>query len=263
MTELSTPIGRLVAGHPIKSKPSFDDKTKQPRLDSTGRQMNETFIALAIPKIAGLDWKQTDWGQILVGVAQGAFVAGESGRNDFAWKVTDGDSTVVNQKSVRWCDKEGYPGHWVMNLSTMYNVTCYHTGRYAPHDAIKDAAAIKAGDYIRVNLEIKGNGSQQSPGIYLNPVLVSVEREGVEIIPVGKDAGAAFGAPQQQQQAPPPQQQQQQAPPPQQTPDLAPPPPADDFVKGPVMYNANGKQCTKEALLAAGWNEAQVDALPH
>lgn len=192
-----TPVGRLVGGHPMKARLITDDKTKQPKLNKAGEQMHETYVGLALVKSSGVtDWRQEQWGQQIAQKAAQDWPAGEHGAPSFAWKVTDGDSAIPNKKGNKPCDREGYPGHWVINCATTWTVKCYHAGQYDPHQQIQDENAIKPGDYCRVAVDVKGNGPSESPGMYLNPIMFELTRAGVEIVLSGDgpDANEVFGA---------------------------------------------------------------------
>ena len=66
--EITTPVGRLVAGHPMETNPVKDSVTNAVKLQQDGVTVRmQTFVGLAIPKNAGEvgpdGWKQTPWGQ--------------------------------------------------------------------------------------------------------------------------------------------------------------------------------------------------------
>lgn len=195
MTEVLTPVGRMVAGHPLDPYPVTDTKTGAPKIDSMGRPRTSITIGTAIPKGAEQHWNQTEWGQKIWNIGVAAWPNGEWRAPTFAWKVIDGDSQIPNKKGHKPCDKEGWPGHWVVMASTELSVNCFHAGRYQPHEAIQRKEEIKRGDYIRLFLDVKGNNPSESPGVYVNPVLFELTRAGVEIVSANApDASAAFGA---------------------------------------------------------------------
>lgn len=270
--------GRLVGGHPMTQRTVIDDKTKLPRTQSDGvTPLMQSYIGVAIAKTPGVDWKQTDWGQAMYQAAVAGWPNGEYNSPTFAWKVTDGDSAVPNTSGNKPCDREGYPGHWVVNCQTSIPIKCYHVGKYDPTQQIQNTNEIKPGDYCRVQLNVVANTPSKSPGIYVNPSLFELSRAGVEIIlSGGPSAAEAFGGTQAQlppnaqvsTQVPAPQVQEQQTVVP--APDFLnpqagagavpepPAPPAPPVEK----FNVNGQVFTREALVAAKWTDDMINALP-
>ena len=248
-------------------EPVIDDDTKVQKMQKDGvTPLFSMYIGIAVPKTAGVDWKQTEWGQVIVREALSGFPAGEHQTASFAWKVVDGDSTVPNKNMVVPNSKEGYPGHWVLNCSTSLPVKCYLNGKYGPMDLVQDKSAIKTGDYCRVLITVKPNGAKapNTPGVYLNPFGFEMTRAGAEIIS-GPDVGAMFeqagagivppnaqvdpsvAAPQNQQQPP-----------------NTPTGPDMGFLNAApeVKYIHSTGTFTKAECLAKGWTEAQIATLP-
>jgi len=280
MAEFTSEVGRLVGGHPMIASPKADKHgTPLMRKDAPTEQRMQTYIGLAIPKHGEADWKQTGWGQLVVSQALAGYVNRETDRPDFSWKVVDGDSPIPNKKGIPPNTREGYPGHWILNLSTELPVRCFHKGKYDPMQQIQNKAEIKPGDYVRVMVDVKANGSSakpaESPGVFMNPMLVELFQPGQEIIlSGGPSAAEAFGG--SAGQLPPGAQVAaggQTAPPPpgaaggvQPAPDfLNPPPPAGAVAAPPPppvveRFNYNGQIYTRDQLV--GWTEAQINALP-
>ncbi|MCK5126796.1 MAG: hypothetical protein KAR42_11120 [candidate division Zixibacteria bacterium] len=286
MTDLITPVGRLVSGHPMELHAAIDNNG-QPKImrDGVTPQMNGS-IGIAIAKNGATDWKTTDWGQSIVATATTAWPNGQHLSPQFAWKVLDGDSTIPNKKGNRPCDREGYPGHWILFTGGCFATPTYHAGRYQPHEVIQNNGEIKRGDYIRLCFNVTSNNSNDSPGMYVNAVMVELSRAGVAIISASApDASAAFGGSagqlpagalidnNVQASAPPPPPAHDLAnpgtasapPPPPPAHDLAnpgtasappppPPPPADP------LLTFNGTSQTNAAWLAGGWTQSQIDA---
>ena len=203
--------------------------------------------------------------------------------------MIDGDSQVPNTKGSKPCDRQGYPGHWVLGFSGGFAPKCYTTGAEA---LITDPNMIKKGYYVRVYGTVKGNGSAQQPGVFLNHRMVELIGYGEEIItgpdgkqifgaaPVAMPAGASAtplapsatiaqpgpGVPAAGVAAPaiPPQQPGPGA----AAAGMAAPPaavtPAYDFINPPeVKYQtSDGGAWTQAQLIAAGYAEAQIQALP-
>lgn len=187
--------GRLVGGHPMDQRVVTDDKTGQPKMQADNvTPRTEAYVGIAVAKQGEANWWETDWGQKIYNTAQRDWPNGEYGAPTFAWKVVDGDSAIPNKKGKKPCEREGWPGHWVLHCSTGIAIKCYHPGRYDPTQQIQNKAEIKPGDYCRVLINCRGNNPTQSPGVYLNPTLFELSRAGIEIIlDSGPSAADAFG----------------------------------------------------------------------
>lgn len=185
---ITTPVGRLVGGS------LYDPETK----DANGNPLTlrdkvtprvDYQFAIALPKTPDVQhWANEPWGAPIWALGNSAF-PGIAQRPDFAWKITDGDSTMPNKKNRKPCDREGYPGHWVI----------WFTGGYAPQvwnadgsQQILERDAVKAGYYIQVFGNVSPN-TGDSPGVYMNHSMVALTAYGPEIR-VGPDVTAAgFG----------------------------------------------------------------------
>ena len=298
LTQILTPVGRLVQGDCFV--PQTTDSEGKPLLikngPNTGQPRVDYFMGIAVPK--------TDAGYAEVwasihGVARAAFpslfdATGNCINPAFAFKVTDGDSQVPNGKGKKPCDRVGFPGNWVMSFSGGFAPKCYTAGGA---ELITDPNMLKRGYYVRIYGSVKGNGSQQKPGLFLNHSMVELVGYGEEITS-GPDGDAVFGgAPAGTlpagasatplagsapiAQAPPAPGVAAPAPgvaapapgvaaP---APGVAAPAPgvvvqpAPDFLNGPaaapeVKYlDANGGAYTEAQLLTAGYQPAQIQAL--
>lgn len=191
----TTPPGRLVQGNLYK--PNTTDAEGRPLLTkngpNTGQPRVEYFIALAIPKGQEPHWAHTQWGG-LIWQAGHAFLQHAGNLQGFAWKVKDGDSQQVDKKGKRPCDREGYPGHWVLHMSGGFQPGLYTlAGGIQQPQQLTQPNAINLGDFVQVNVDVVGNGSPQQPGVYLNPNMVCLLGYGQRIV-VGPDVGSAgFG----------------------------------------------------------------------
>ena len=251
--------GRLVGGHPMVMSAVKDDKTNLPKLQKDNVTVRTSaYIGVAVPKGSEPDFKLTEFGKVFLAEAQIGWKNGQWQHPTFAWKVTDGDSTIPNKKGKIPNQREGYAGHWVIHCSTEIPVKCYHVGKYDPTQQIQNKDEIKTGDYCRVLLTVKPNDSDQSPGLYVNPTLFELSRAGQQIVTGdGPDAATAFGgsAPvlpangaYDTAVAPPPV--APGVPPP--VPGPAVPPPVEP------KYLVNGVEYTLSALKAANWTDAQI-----
>lgn len=278
---LLLPVGRIVGGHPMKTNPRTDNQGN-PKIGRDGQPSVEMWVGVAIPKGGEAHWNQTSWGQQIHAAAVAGWPRGEYGAPTFAWKITDGDSQIPNKRGTKPCEREGYPGHWVVGASSGYPIPCYHVGHYQAHEVIKQEGEIKAGDYVRLQISVKPNGSIESPGMYINPLQLELSRAGQEIvlssvpnaaeafggsapaIPPGAAVDTAVQAPPAAPAAPaaPVTPQAPAAPasdimtPPAPAAPAAPPAPA-----APATYTINGRQYTADQLIASGWTQAQIDAL--
>jgi hypothetical protein len=299
MIDITTPVGRLVSGHPMVSHPVIDDKTKLPKLAHDGTPRIEFYVAIAIPKGAEQHWNQTEWGQQIYNEGVAGWPNGEHGAPNFAWKITDGDSQVPNKNGKKPCEREGWAGHWIIGAKNGFAINCYRLGAYNPvTDQLQTKEAIKCGDYIRLVLNVKGNAPSQSPGVYINPTMCELYQAGVAIVSENApDPSATFGAvqgvlPQGAQvdaNVPATQPGAMATPPANATvmaagavpqsvinnPGMGAPPapgtavaPAPDILTPPAPaqadynININGQVYSHAALIAQGWTEEQLMGYP-
>ncbi len=190
-TTFTTDVGRLIMGSVHKGQTT--DQTGQPlvvkRGPNAGQPRTDYFFAIAVPKKPGeTHWSQTAWGKQVWETGHRAWPAGQGNSPAFAWKIDDGDSTIPNKAGRKLCDREGAKGCWVL----------YFGGGYSPKVCNKDGSAylpdpdvIKLGYYVQVLGSCSGNGSTESPGVYLNHSIVSLQAYGPEIStgPDPKEAG--------------------------------------------------------------------------
>ena len=283
MIELTTPVGRLVGGHPMVMRPNKDDKTGLPKMQADGvTPSTSVYIGLAVPKGTEQHWKDTEWGAKIYAEALASFPGGEYQTAAFSWKIADGDSQVPNKKMKKPCDREGYPGHWVIQASSSLALPkSYNLGKYNPlTDQIQQKEMIKPGDYARLVLSIKGNGAvhPNTPGVYLNPTIFELYQAGIAIILENEpDAQATLGAvqghlpqgalvdtniPANTAAAPAASPAAAPANVPA-TPGNAPAAPATDILTpAEVKYQTADGQWSEAQLLAAGYQPAQIAALP-
>lgn len=190
---ITSPVGRLIQGSLYK--PQTTDDNGQPLVYKSGSMAGQPrsnyFFALAIPKGQEQHWSQTPWGQQIwnEGHAAGAQFVNLPG---FAWKIIDGDSTLPDQKGKRWCDKENFPGHWVIRFGGSYAPKIYgmENGGFVLH---QEPDFIKPGYYVQVAFSCEFNGDSRRPGMYMNHSMVCLSGYGPEIV-YGPDVNeAGFG----------------------------------------------------------------------
>lgn len=189
-TDILLPVGRFVAGS--LTTPQTTDAEGRPLLVKTGAQTGQPredwFFAVAIPKAGFASWWDTEWGKQIYGVGAAAF-PNHIQSPKFAWKVSDGDSTIPNTKGKKPCDREGYPGNFIVHLSSGFAPKTYNKDG----SASIDAAVIKPGHWLEVQCNVVGNGSTQQPGVFINHSMIAYAGYGDEIN-LGADASAVgFG----------------------------------------------------------------------
>jgi hypothetical protein len=171
------PIGRLVMGSVYKA----NDKNAEgaPLTDKNGNPRVQYFIAYAIEKKGETHWSQTEWGKKIYDIGMKGFPNGQAQSPTFAWKIVDGDSQIPNKAGKKPCDREGYPGHWVLSFTNGFAPTlCNEQGGLLN----KPEDFIKCGDFVQVYATVDDNGSQQQPGVYLNETHVAFIAYGERIV---------------------------------------------------------------------------------
>jgi hypothetical protein len=166
--EFNTGVGRFVGGSCYTGK-TVNDKGEPLTYGSgakKGQPRTDYSVGIALRKTQG-HWAQEPWGAPIWAEGHAAWPNGQAQRPDFAWKIVDGDSTIPNKKGVRPCDREGYPGHWVL----------WFSGTDAPPVAVAVSGPAQwnnqpdvcmPGDYIEIKGSVVSNESDQTAGVYLN-----------------------------------------------------------------------------------------------
>lgn len=186
--DLYTPQDKDAEGKPmvIKSGPN------------AGQPTSKYNFGVAIPKGGEQHWAQTQWGQILwIAGHAGLATAGQLG-DQFAWKVKDGDDArpgrIRNGKPTPAPkDRKGYPGHWVVSLSTQFPCQLFTVLGVQKPVPFEQAGAINPGDYIQVYGTADYNGAANNPGLFISPSVAVLCGYG-ERITTGVDVSQiAFG----------------------------------------------------------------------
>ena len=204
-----TPPGRMVWGDLYKAvTKDFEGRDLVFKTGpDAGKPRSKFDFGIAIPKVAGQHWAATEWGAKIwqtghAGVSNAGQVA------DFSWKVTDGDDATLppikpgKPQGKAPNQREGYPGHWVLSLSSSFapQIVDGTNGQFTP---ITQPDAVKAGDFIQVKGNASYNGSQGNPGVFLNHEVVCfsgyhpkgrLATGGIDATQVGFATGAAPGA---------------------------------------------------------------------
>ena len=193
--QLLTPPGRIVLGNPHTGNKT--DAEGKPLVVKTGLNAGQPrvnyYVGLAIEKTHA-EWSALyseiynralqNWPQFFNAQQQCILPT-------FAWKITDGDSIIPNKKGTKPSDKEGHPGHWILNLSDGFAPKCYKHENGGWVEIVDNS--IKCGDYIRCSITVKPNGSDNNPGIFLNLKMVEFLGYGTEIVN-GPSPDQVFGS---------------------------------------------------------------------
>lgn len=197
----TTPVGRMIGGSLYD--PETTDYEGKPLVIKTGPNAGQSTvrynIGIAIPKTPGVaQWGQEPWGAPIWQLAHAAFTAGETQRPDFAWKITDGDSTIPGkprngQPGKRPCDKEGYPGNWIIWMSSTQAPRIARLNNGVP-EYVMEKGFIKAGYYVQIRARVDDNKPSPTAGLYWNPDIVCFMAYGPEITAGPNLAEAGFTA---------------------------------------------------------------------
>jgi len=177
----TTPVGRVVMGNLYKANDK--DAEGNPLVIKSGVNAGKPrvtyFFALAIPKGAEKHWQETEWGKIIYSTGAKAFPQAHRAPS-FAWKIDDGDSDIPNKRGRAPNQNEGWPGHWVLKLSTSFQPQIYRMN--GTNSFVRDDSpdVVKPGYFVQVQVAVSGNGSQTQPGVYLNPNIVCFRAYGAD-----------------------------------------------------------------------------------
>jgi hypothetical protein len=197
-------FGRIVQGNPYKANDT-DYETKQKRVfpsghAKAGQPKISYYIALAVPKIAGhTHWAQTEWGNPIWQFGHAAWPklivppglpnAGQFARDDFSWKIEDGDSLKPNKNNRVNANTEGMPGHWIVKLSSPIAPKMIDTN-FTP---LMEPNAVKCGFWVEVIAQIDTNETDRNPGIYVGAEFIMLRGIDKEIHTGDTDPRAVAG----------------------------------------------------------------------
>lgn len=195
-TDFTTPVGRIVWGHPVNQQNKTDTNNK-PVLGQDGQPRKVRSFGVAFTKS---DFQTHIWPYLS---AEAAKKFSQGVPPSFSWKYKDGDT--LDRLGKPYADREGYAGCYVLTISSelpnpppIYQLV---NGAYVqlPGDAIK------CGDYVAVGINAQVNAptnASHTPGLYINPTLVELVGQGTLIVSQqGPDPMAVLGG--QQRQLPP------------------------------------------------------------
>lgn len=185
--KLTTPVGRLVWGHPCKTKVQTDPRTKLPRLGKDGQPVQQCAFGVAYTKA---EFQQILWPLLS---QEAATLYPHGAPQGFSWKFKDGDT--VDRKGIPYSNREGYAGNIVLTVSTTSFIPPVFKFENGAYRQLAENE-IKCGDFVRLNLNIKANAPTDpthTPGLYVNPNGVEFVAYGQEIVNSGGDPDELFG----------------------------------------------------------------------
>ena len=198
-TVIVTPVARIVAGdiHNAQECVTYLNGVKTPKVYGSGPKAGqprdpEFQFKLAVPKTPGKGWKQEDWGAQILARGQ-ADMPNNHTSPRFSWKIEDGDSIEMDRGGKkRYCDHEGYAGCWIIRSESMFAPKLWNS---AGTRELEDRSQVKIGHYVRAILNVKGNKSTQSPGVFMKATDLAYVAAGPEIrYEGGTDAATVAGA---------------------------------------------------------------------
>lgn len=177
---------RIVSGNPTGWEQAKDYHSGELQFDKTGQPKMQNWVHVAMPKQRFFDevWP------LMVQEAMAKYpnagqIHPDNYDNDrFAWKIINGDSPLCPPKSkVPYNTREGYPGHYIIKLSTHAfcpDTVVFQNGAYRKIDANQ----IKTGDYIDASVTLMAHADKDG-GLYWNPNIYELVKLGQAIVTAG------------------------------------------------------------------------------
>ena len=187
MTEILTPVGRLVQGSLSKgSTKGFKNEDLVWKSGvNAGMPRTVWYAGLAIDKN---DPGLPAFFATMQAVATAGYPGGQAGQSTFAWKMIDGDG--VDKDGKPYAEREGHAGCYIFRFTTSYPIKCSKDNGAGLLVEIPPEE-IKKGYYIRIAGSITA-GDDLKPSIFLNMNMVQLVGYGTEI-QSGPDANQVFG----------------------------------------------------------------------
>ena len=183
--------GRIVWGG-LALQPKRNFTTKQEEIDpKTGQKIMQVSFGLAVPKPNPQSTPEgaANFTNLWTAIhTEGAKQGFQYPNPKFAWKFDDGDGRKDDGSEF----PETYKGCIVLKLSTRLPLNLFKRNPDGSYVQITPEQ-IKAGDYVRVNLSIKGHPAP-NPGLYMNPAGVAFLGYGDAIVTTAQDPKNMFGA---------------------------------------------------------------------
>lgn len=176
--EFTTPVGRIVWGHPGNARQKTDDNN-QPVIRANGEKAMQWAFGVAYTKA---DFQQYIWPYL----AQEAATKFPNGQPpSFSWKYVDGDG--VDSNGVPFANREGYAGCYVLAVSTELQAPPIFKWNGTKYDQVPNEG-IKCGDYVSVGLDVRVNqptDPKKKSGLYINPKAIELVGYGTQIVSQG------------------------------------------------------------------------------
>lgn len=186
-TEITTPVGRIVWGHPGNAQDKTDQQTRQVIRNAQGETIKQWAFGLAIPKDQIGALYAAMQAEAAKGYPQGT-------PSNFSWKLKDGDG--VDREGKSYAAREGWAGCWVLTISSEFKAPPLYVWQNGAYMQLQPDQ-IKTGDFVQCGLNLKVNvpaNRQHTPGLYINPLSVLLMFEGDEIkTGYQADPNALFG----------------------------------------------------------------------
>ena len=170
-TEITTPMGRIVWGHPLTPRQSTDNQGNK-KFNDQGQPIMEVSFGLAIPTE---QFQTMVWPTMAQEIGKG-YPNGAPG--NFSYKMTQAHE--IDNKGKPYSEREGYAGCVVLACSTTLQPPVGYVFENGAYRQIS-ADQIKTGDYVTVGLNMKVNvpaNRSHTPSIYVNPLTVLLCYEG-------------------------------------------------------------------------------------
>jgi len=209
-TPFLLPPGRIVWGDLHKARTT--DFEGRPLVyksgPDAGKPRSSIDFGVAIPKVPGQHWASSEWGA-KIWQAGHAGVSNAGQLPDFAWKIVDGDDARVpplkpnKPQGKAPNQRPGYPGHWVLSLSSSFAPQIVDGTQGDRFPAITQVGAVVCGDIVQVRGNVQYNNSTGNPGVFLNHEVVCfsgyhpdgrIASGGVDVASVGFQTGLVAGA---------------------------------------------------------------------
>lgn len=186
-TEITTPLARIVWGHPGKMTDKIDPDTRQPARNADGTIKQQCSFGLAIPKDQIGPFYAAMQAEAAKGYPQGI-------PGNFSWKLKDGDG--IDREGKPYSQREGYAGCWILTVASEFQAPPLYVWQNGAYMQIQPDK-IKTGDYVQCGINLKVNVPRDrthTPGLYVNPLSVLLMYEGDEIkTGYQADPNALFG----------------------------------------------------------------------